>query len=101
MTTTKYNNTSPYFLTPQTSWSLDIYVPRSVPKLDTDKKLILDKIYQHKPHLLAYDLYGDPRLWWVFIVRNKDVITDPIYDFVQGIEIYVTDKTALLSLLNV
>lgn len=97
----KYNNTSPYFLTPQNSYSLDIYVPRVIPVLDTDRKLILNKMYQFKPHLLAYDLYGDSRLWWVFAVRNKDILIDPIYNFVQGIEIYVTDKDALFSLLNV
>jgi hypothetical protein len=34
--------------------------------------------------LLAFDLYGTPRLWWVFAQRNPDAIEDPIYDFAPG-----------------
>lgn len=98
---TKYNITSPYYNTPQTTSTLDIWTPRPIPAQATDQTLVLDKIYQHKPHLLAYDLYQDSRLWWVFAVRNKDLINDPIYDFVPGLEIKITTKEALLSILNV
>jgi hypothetical protein len=53
----------------------------------------------HRPDLLAYDIYGDSQLWWVFAVRNKDVLKDPIYDFVPGQTIYLPQladiKTAL------
>jgi len=37
--------------------------------------------------LLAFDLYGTPRLWWVFAQRNPDQIEDPIYDFKPGVTI--------------
>jgi hypothetical protein len=43
----------------------------------------------HRPDLLAYDIYGDSQLWWVFVVRNKDVLRDPVYDFVPGQRIFL------------
>lgn len=101
MSTTKYNDTSPYVNTPQTSWSLDLWQGITIPKYDNDMTLVVPRTWQHKPHLLAYDLYGDSRLWWVFAVRNPDVIKDPIYDLVEGITIQVTQKETLLGLLNV
>ena len=97
----KYSSSSPYYRTPQNSWSLDLYTHREIPEKSNDVLLTLDQIYDKKPHLLAYDLYGDTRLWWVFAVRNPDVIKDPVFDFVAGIQIYVTDKAVLKSLLNV
>ena len=100
MTTTPYASTSPYSDTPQTSWYLDLWEGIVIPAYDNDQSLILPGLYNNKPHLLAYDLYGTSRLWWVFSVRNPDVIKDPIYDFVAGIQIYVTDKETLLSFLN-
>jgi hypothetical protein len=99
--TTKYNNTSPYFTTAQTTSTLDIWNPRPIPPQATDQTYTIDKLYANKPHLLAYDLYQDSRLWWVFAVRNKDIIKDPIYDFVAGLEIKVTPKDVLMSILNV
>ncbi len=98
---TPYNKYSPYFKTPQTSWYLDVLTPREIPARDQDKPYQIKEIYRNKPHLLAYDLYGDSRLWWVFSMRNKDVIKDPIYDFVVGLEIVVTSKEDLMSILNV
>jgi hypothetical protein len=29
-------------------------------------------------------LYGDSKLWWVFSVRNPDVLKDPLNDFTEG-----------------
>lgn len=100
MTTKKYSSLSPYFETPQTSWYLDFYEAREIPELDTDRRLTLDPKYEKKPHLLSYDLYGTSRLWWVFAVRNPNVIKDPIFDFVEGIEIFVPERNTLLGLLN-
>jgi hypothetical protein len=48
---------------------------------------------------LAYDLYNDSRLWWVFAQRNPNRLKDPVFDFVAGTSIYLPDianlKTAL------
>ena len=80
----KYNNTSPYFTTPQNNLSLDFFTPRTITADADDISYTVDKIYAYRPDLLAYDLYGSPRLWWVFAQRNPDVIEDPIYDFAPG-----------------
>ena len=101
MTTVPYNNTSPYYLTAQSSWSLDLWKPRQIPPMDTDAPFVVTQIYNTKPDLLAYDLYGDTRLWWVFAVRNPDLIVDPIYDLVTGLKIMVTDPETLRNILNV
>jgi hypothetical protein len=101
MPSTTYNTTSPYYSTPQTSFSLDLWPGIDIPAYDTDQTLVLPGMYTNKPHLLAYDLYGDPRLWWVFSVRNPDIIKDPIYDMVAGIQLQITQKDTLLGLLNV
>jgi hypothetical protein len=51
--------------------------------------------YENRPDLLAYDLYGDSRLWWVFAVRNPSVIKDSIYDLVSGVSIYIPKLATL------
>lgn len=83
----EYNNTSPYFATPENEISLDFFVPRSITAEDDDVSYTIDRIYAFRPDLLSYDLYGTPRLWWVFAQRNPDEIEDPIYDFKPGITI--------------
>jgi alpha-L-fucosidase len=79
-----YSNTSPYFNTSQNKISLDIFQPRTLTAEDDDILYTIDRVYAYRPDLLAYDLYGTPRLWWVFAQRNPDVIEDPIYDFAPG-----------------
>lgn len=76
-----YSNTSPYFNTPQNKISLDLFQPRTITAEEDDVSYTIDRIYAYRPDLLAYDLYGTPRLWWVFAQRNPNVIEDPIYDF--------------------
>jgi alpha-L-fucosidase len=80
----KYSSTSPYYTTGENSISLDFFVPRSITAQDNDVDYTIDRTYAYRPDLLAYDLYGTPRLWWVFAQRNPDEIEDPIYDFEPG-----------------
>jgi len=80
----KYSNTSPYFNTPENNISLDFLNPRTITAEQDDIAYTIDRTYAYRPDLLAYDLYGTPRLWWVFAQRNPDVIEDPIYDFAPG-----------------
>jgi hypothetical protein len=47
--------------------------------------------------MLAYDLYGDAGLWWVFAVRNPNVITDPVFGFTAGTTIYIPLKETLVA----
>ena len=100
MPQTPYSSLSPYLNTNQTSWYLDIIDFRKIDKFSTDVELTLGPEYVNRPDLLAYDLYGTSKLWWVFSVRNPDAIKDPIYDMVEGKTIFVTEKTTLFGILN-
>ena len=100
MATTLYNNNSLYYTTNQNTWRLSLWNARDIPVMSSDQVLVLDQVYQYKPDLLAYDLYGSSRLFWVFMMRNKDLIFDPIYDMVAGMTLLVPTKDSLTSLLN-
>ncbi len=80
----KYSNTSPYLNTEQTDTHLGIFNPRPITGGADDISYEIDRIYAYRPDLLAFDLYGTPRLWWVFAQRNPNEIEDPIYDFKPG-----------------
>jgi hypothetical protein len=80
----RYAPTSPYYRTPKTAGYLGVYEPRTFKSNKDDIEYKIDRWYSQRPDLLAYDLYGSAKLWWVFSVRNPDVIKDPIYDFVEG-----------------
>lgn len=82
-----YSKTSPYFDTPQNSEALDILRLRRFSIEDDDQDYTIEQTYAYRPDLLAFDLYGTPRYWWVFAQRNPDQIEDPIYDFKPGVTI--------------
>jgi len=48
---------------------------------------------------LAFDLYQDAALWWVFYQRNPNTLTAPPLDFKSGVKIFLpklnTLKTSL------
>lgn len=96
-----YVNTSPWYLTPQSRFNLDILRIRPVPATATDLTYIIESKYKHRPDLLAYDLYGTPKLWWVFMQRNMSLIKDPIYDFEPGVSIKIPAKNQLMAALGV
>lgn len=100
MTKINYSYTSQYYKTNQTSWCLDLWEKPSVGFDSTDSIIDVSSKYDYNPGLLAYEMYGDQKLWWVFIIMNPDVLIDPIYDFVSGIQIRVPTKTRLLSYLG-
>ena len=82
-----YSSTSPYFATPQNDINLEPLVRRNFAIEDDDQTYTIERTYAYRPDLLAYDLYGTPRFWWVFAQRNPDQIEDPIYDFKPGVTI--------------
>jgi hypothetical protein len=85
-------DTSQYLSTPIKNWYLDLWVPRIVPKSDYDKIIIIPPEFNQRPDLLSQYEYGTPKLWWVFCLRNPDLMQDPINDFVSGLEIYVPNN---------
>jgi Base plate wedge protein 53 len=99
--TATYSNTSPWYKTPITQDYLDILKIRPVAAEVVDYLYTIEPQYTHRPDLLAYDLYGDPALWWVFTQRNLDVIQDPIFDFVPGTQIYIPQMSKLVVALGI
>ena len=94
-----HKSTSPYYKTPLKDFYLDIWKKREVPPNDNDRLLVLEAKYEGRPDLLAADLYGTPRLWWVFAVRNMDLLVDPIEDMKAGLEIFVPAKDTINELI--
>ncbi len=94
-----YTPSSPYYSTEVNAGYLDFLNFRSIPSLKDDLEYEITSKYENRPDLLAFDLYNDEKLWWVFAVRNKNVIKDPIYDMRPGTIIFLprlsTIKTSL------
>lgn len=98
-----YPSTSPYRTTSVVdNRYLDVLEFRPISALSTDVYYELPRVYEHRPDLLAYDLYGDPRLWWVFAQRNPNKLSkDPYFDFVAGIKIYIPTMDTLKAALGI
>jgi hypothetical protein len=92
-----YNKNSPWYDTPQNDLYLENMVYRKIPQDLDDAEYTVETQYANRPDLLAYDLYGDPKLWWVFVNRNRSVLKDPIFDFVPGIKIFIPRKESLFA----
>ena len=99
MTSSTYLPSSPYSATPQITAKgvsyLDFWTAQTITASSNDTLMTLDQKYQYRADLLSYDLYGTPQLWWVFMLRNPDVIKDPVWDFVTGITIYAPARTSV------
>jgi hypothetical protein len=97
----KYDFLSPWANTTQNENFLELLTIRPVPAEADDFRYVIENQYKHRPDLLAYDLYGSHKLWWVFVQRNMSVIKDPIYDFVPGTTIFLPKKSNLEKYLGV
>jgi len=85
-----YPATSPYYSTGIVNTKfLDVMVNRTIPMQPSDVYWEITEVYQYRPDMLAYDLYSDSRLWWVFAQRNPNRLKDPYFDFVTGVGIYL------------
>lgn len=95
-----YSNTSPWFTTVKQNNYLGVLKIRPVSAEPDDFLFNITPQYSYRPDLLAFDLYGDASLWWVFMQRNMDELQDPIFDFVPGKKIYIPKKTSLFTVLG-
>lgn len=95
-----YSQSSPYFSTPIVGNYLDIIKFRNIPNVPTDVLFSITSLYEYRPDLLAFDLYNNVNYWWVFAVRNKDILKDPIYDFYAGQVIYLPNPQTLSQVLG-
>jgi hypothetical protein len=92
-----YSKTSPYYGTNLFGQFLDVTKNRPITPLPDDVLYQIDNVYQFRPDMLSYDLYGDSSLWWVFAQRNPNVLKDPLFDFRAGVRIYIPKKDTLTS----
>ena len=97
----KYSASSPWYDTKENNLYLEMWEPRPIPSADDDFQYTIQPQYSYRPDLLAYDIYGTASLWWVFTQRNLDVIQDPIFDFVPGVQIYLPKSSSLKAVLGV
>ncbi len=96
-----YTNTSPWYNTDVTQNYLDVLTIRPVSAEPDDFLYVIESQYTYRPDLLAFDLYGEANLWWVFMQRNLDVLQDPIFDFVPGTKIYIPKNSSLRTVLGI
>jgi alpha-L-fucosidase len=96
-----YTKSSPWSTTQQNNLYLELLEIRPVPAESDDFRYVIENQYKYRPDLLAYDLYGNPKLWWVFVQRNMSVLKDPIYDFEPGTAIYLPKRSNLEKFLGV
>lgn len=79
---------------------LDVMINRPIPSDPTDVYWQITATYNLRPDMLAYDLYTDSRLWWVFAQRNPNKLKDPLFDFVAGIEIFIPKLSVIKNALQ-
>lgn len=97
-----YPSTSPYYATDIVDEKfLDIMINRPIPSGQSDVYWEITKVYEYRPDLLAFDLYSDSKLWWVFAQRNPNKLKDPYFDFVTGVKIYLPKLELLKQVLGV
>jgi Base plate wedge protein 53 len=103
MAARSYNKSSPYAKTNTfgNGQFLDLLVYPTIDKQVDDVQFTINSIYQYRPDILAYDLYGDTALWWVFRARNPNTLDDPVFDFQAGVTIYIPKKTTLVTNLGI
>lgn len=96
-----YSQLSPYSNTKQNSLYLELLQIRPVPAEADDFEYTIENQYENRPDLLAFDVYGDSKLWWVIVQRNLEILKDPIFDFVPGTKIYLPKENNLKQYLGI
>ena len=97
----EYKRTSPYYITQQATGYLDVMTWRTVPAEADDIQFTVTSSYENRPDLLAYDLYNNVELWWVFSARNPSILKDPVFDLKPGTKIYLPKLSAMKKSLGI
>jgi hypothetical protein len=98
----KYSKSSPWAETTTIAGPyLDRLKIRSIPAEDDDFLYTVEPQYTYRPDLLAHDIYGSSKLWWVFAQRNMDIIKDPVFDMVPGTQIFLPKSSSLRQQLGI
>lgn len=100
---TNYKDTSIFNGVPQRSFFVDYLDSSNATIIQSDvndSTIIISHTHNLRPDLLSNELYGTPDLWWVFTLRNPDLLLDPIYDFITGKEIKIPTSERVFGLLG-
>ena len=98
----QYTSSSPWYNTQIKNNYLDVLSIRAVSAEKDDFLYTIQPQYAYRPDLLAYDLYGDASLWWVFAARNPNLLgPDPYFNLVAGIGIYIPNLVTLQLTLGI
>tara|TARA_B100000949_G_scaffold208264_1_gene199971 strand:+ start:728 stop:1018 length:291 start_codon:yes stop_codon:yes gene_type:complete len=92
-----YGTNSLYAQTPMNSNFLGIWEPPDIVVTGNETTITIGRHMKFRPDLLSHELYGTPKLWWIFKMINPDKLHDPVWDFVEGLEI-LTPSQADLSI---
>lgn len=87
----EYSKSSPYSDTKLNRFFLDTGII-SIARDGTEIPIVIEAKYNRRPDLLAYEVYGSSKLWWLFAAVNPDTIKDPVFDFKTGTEIVLLSK---------
>lgn len=79
---------------------MDVNILPKIPKSRADTIYEIEPQYEHRPDLLASKLYGTVQLWWVFALRNPDLLVDPLEDFTSGKKIYLPTQQTINTVLR-
>lgn len=95
-----FNKRSFYNNTGATTFFRGYYEPIKLSRDEgSDETIVITAEYHRRPGKMAQHLFGDVALMWVFAVYNKDVLIDPIYDFVKGLQIVIPNANRLKRLI--
>lgn len=61
----------------------------------SDIRITLPDVYEHRPDLLAYVVYGKPNLFWLILQYND--IVDIEEEFIRGAELILPARDRVLS----
>ena len=95
-----YKTNSVYALTPMDAGKLGIWKVPEVEITGNEVTIIISRHYRNRPDLLSNKLYGTPQLWWVFKMLNPDKLNDPVWDFIEGVEILTPSPSDVSAYLN-
>jgi hypothetical protein len=87
---TKYETSSLYQDTEISDRFLGYYVHTKIEAREDDHYVEVDHRWTHRPDLLAHDLYGDAKYWYVIPMRNG--FEDPYFDLTYGRTIIIPNK---------
>lgn len=90
----EYKDSSNYSQTGINGKYLELYNPSiTTNSLDSNtREIIINSKYHKRPDLMAHDVYGNSRVWWIFAHYNREILKDPLHDFLSGTKIVIPIK---------